>query len=73
MRTELAKSALKQMNQYKSECTPKQWGVISDGIKEFDNLLQGSGFYAIQAKTKLKRMLSFSCQDFKAFQFLNPN
>ena len=73
MKTELAKKAFQRMKLFKKDCTPKQWEIIQSGIKEFDNLLTGSGFYAIQSKQKLNKMLEFSYEDFKAFQFLNPN
>ena len=73
MRTELGKKAFQHMEGFKSKCTPKQWDAIETGIKQFDICVNGSGFYAIQAKVKLEKMLEFTEENLKAFQFLNPN
>ena len=61
------------MEGFKPKCTPKQWETIETSIRQFDICLNGSGFYAIQAKVKLSKMVEFTEENLKAFQFLNPN
>lgn len=65
MITELGKSAINTLSTFKKYCTESEYEFLEKGVKEFDTLLTGVGFYALQAETKLKQI---SKMDFETFQ-----
>jgi hypothetical protein len=69
MNTKLAQEAQINLNLFKSYCTKEEFKKLSDTIADFDILLTGVGFNAIQAKQKLYFISKLSFSEFLGVMF----
>ncbi len=69
MHTDLAKEAHKNLSSFKKYCNDEEFKNLEDGIKQFDTDLNGSGFDAIQAKTKLNWIKEMDLKTFTGVMF----
>ena len=66
MKTILGQQAIENLNRFKKHCLEEEFNRLEKGVKEFDSLLTGSGFDAIQAKQKLTAIKEMNFETFKA-------
>ena len=69
MRTALGIDALTNLKRFQKHCTNEEFLHLEKGVKEFDTLLTGSGFYAIQSKQKLTAIKIMSFETFLTVMF----
>lgn len=61
----LAQNALEHITQFEKQVTPEQFNAACEAVKDFSIDLSGFGFYAIQAKTKLRLICELDLDGFK--------
>lgn len=66
MNTQLGISAQKNINGFKNYASENQFNQMTEVIKNFDVDVTGFGFYAIQAKLKLKTIAELNLTEFQA-------
>ena len=64
MKTNLGEQAIENLNRFKKHCLEDEFNHLEKGVKEFDNLLTGSGFLAIQSKQKLTAIKEMNFETF---------
>ncbi len=69
LNTSLAVEALENMKRFKIYTTDEEFQEFEKGIKQFDTDLNGSGFEAIQAKSKLEEIKKLDGNGFTAVMF----